>query len=197
MRNIILLLLFFCIHNSGAFLSYCMKAFSSKKDFFSDIYDQAHSPLTKTLVEGYQVAYELKWFDGKKQVREFSEGLKDIVEFLEHSPTQKDQEVLNNLGVSVETLVYKTSEIVEFIKQSSPEESLLFKGTIQAVFSVFSKHLPVLLKQDLHQVDWPIINLILREVANFDPQNPGVSLYKIKRSIKKRYSLREFILCRV
>ena len=101
MRNVILLfLLFFCIHNSDALFNYCMKAFSGKKNIFSSVYDQVSNPLTKTLIESYQVAYELKLFNGRKQVKQFSEGLKDMVEFLERSPTQKEREVLNNLNVN-------------------------------------------------------------------------------------------------
>lgn len=197
MRNVILLFLFFFICNSDAFLSYCMRAFSSKKDFFSSIYDQANNPLTKTLINSYQVAYELRFFDGKRQVKEFSDGLKETVEFLERSPTQKEREVLNSLGVSVDMLIYRTSEIMEFIKQSSPEEALYFREVTQAVFSIFSKYLPVILKRDLHQTDWPKVNLILQEVVNFDSQNPKFSLYKIGRTVERWYSLREWILCRI
>lgn len=198
MRNITLLfLLFFCIHNSDALFNYCMKAFSGKKDFFSSVYDQVSNPLTKNLVESYQVAYELKLFDSRKQVKQFSKGLKDMVEFLERSPTHKEKEVLNNLNISIDMLIYRTSEIMEFIKQSSPEEALYFSKITQAIFSIFSKHLPVVLKQDLHQVDWPRMNLILQTVANFDSQNPRFSLYKVKRAIEGRYSLKEFILCRM
>lgn len=198
MRNVTLLfLLFFCIHNSDAFLSYCMRAFSSEKDFFSSIYDQVNNPLTKTLIDSYQVAYELKLFDGKRQVKEFSEGLKDMVEFLERSPTQKEREVLNNLNISIDMLIYRTSEIMEFVKQSSPEEALYFSKVTQAVFSIFSKYLPVILKQDLHQTEWSKVNLILQEVVNFDSRNPKFSLYKIERTIERWYSLREWILCRM
>ena len=198
MRNVTLLFLLLCIYSSDAVLSYCMGAFSSKKDVFSDIYNSSHSPLTKTLVGSYQAAYTMKWFDSKRQIKEFSDGLKKTVKFLERSSTtQREQETLNNLVVSMEILIHKTSEITEFVKQSSAEEALYFRKITQAVFSVFSKHLPMVLKQDPQQVDWPRINLILQEVANFDPQNPRFSLYKIKRSIEGRYSLKEFILCRV
>ena len=97
----------------------------------------------------------------------------------------------------MDMLIYRTAEIMEFLKQSSPEEALYFSKVTQAIFSIFSKHLPVVLKQDLQQVDWPRINLILQAVANFDSQNPRFSLYKVKRAIEGRYSLREFILCRM
>ncbi len=166
------------------------------REIFFTSYTSIKNPLSQILVEGHQRLESLKWFGRQKHAREFDKGLKEIVELLEHSPAQ--QEWLRRAGISLEKLINKIPEIIEFTEQVSPEEALYYRNITKAVLAVFSKHLPAALKtNDPSQIDWPRIHVILKNIAAFDKQNPRSSLFKIKRAIEGRYSLKEFILCRV
>lgn len=195
-RKVILLALSFFVFNvaysRAEIISFCKIAFSRKKTFLAD--HDFKNPSAKALVEGYQIIKDLKWLK-RKQIREFEKGLKDMVEFLErpHSDTRQLQE----LSVPLEVLISKSFEIIEITTQSPLKDAIYFRQITQAVLVLFSKHFPSALKNHPHQVDWPRINLIVKNIAEFDTQNPRFSLYKIKRAIEGRYSLKEFISCRL
>lgn len=78
----------------------------------------------------------------------------------------------------------------------SEEEKSDFAPILDAVKSALTKHQ----KQFENEHNWKKLDvarhmLILKSIAEFDPQKPKFSLYKIKRSIEGRHSLREYILC--
>ena len=180
---------------SFAAISLCGTVFMNREAFFTS-YTSLTNPLSRILVEGHLRVESLKWFGRQKHTREFDKGLKEIVELLERSPAQQEQ--LRRSGISLEKLISKIPEIIEFTEQLPAEEALYYRNITKAVLAVFSKHLPAALKtNDPSQIDWPRINLILKNIAAFDKQNPRSSLFKIKRAIEGRYSLKEFILCRV
>ena len=196
--------LIMCTYNSGALVgSLCSKVFFNRKAAFIDL--NCKNPLAVLLVEGHKTALveghkaaNRSWiYVSKKQIKEFEKGLREIAEFLERSPTQKEQMILNRLDVSLEASVNKIPEIMDFVQGLHPVEALYFKKIMQAVLAVFSKHIPTILKEDINQIDWLRMNFILKSIVAFDIQKPRFSLYKIKRAIEGRYSLKEFILCRV
>ncbi|MDE0118404.1 MAG: hypothetical protein OXM55_00150 [Bdellovibrionales bacterium] len=180
---------------SFAAISLCGTVFIGREAFFTS-YISLKNPLSQILVEGHQRLENLKWFGRQKHTMEFDKGLKEIVKLLEHSPAQQEQ--LRRAGISLEKLINKIPEIIAFTEQLPLEEAPYYRDITKAVLATFSKHLPAALKKhDSNQIDWPRINLILKNIAAFDKQNPRSSLFKIKRAIEGRYSLREFILCRV
>ncbi len=189
----LLVLLVFNISDSGAgIISFCRTAFSRKDTFLAE--HDFKNPTAKTLVEGYQIIKGLKWFK-RKQIKEFEKGLKEMVEFLEHP--HSDTRQLQGLSIPLEVLARKSHEIIKFTKQSPQADAIYFRQITQAVLALFGKHFPSVLKNHSYQVDWPRINLIVKNIADFDIHNPRFSLYKIKRAIEGRYSLKEFILCRM
>ena len=196
MRTFFLILIFmFNASIAGAgLLSLCKTAFLGKKPFLEG-YD-FQNPTAQVLVEGYRTAKDLKWFK-RKQAKEFEKGLKELVEFLEHSHSHTSADPLKNLSVPLEELTHKVPEIINFTRQqTSPAKALYFRQVTQAVLAFFAKHLPAVLNNS-SQADWQRINLIAKNISDFDTQNPRFSLYKIKRAIEGRYSLKEFILCRL
>ena len=181
-------------HSSANLASFCSRMFTGKEDHF--FHQEFHNPLTKKIIEQYQIARDLKWFGNTKKRKEFEKGMKEMVEFLESPSIQNGQ--LKNLRVSLEDIVGKISEIMEFTKNlPKEEESVYFVKITQAVLAALNKHLPMIIKADANQVDWPRVNLILKQIAAFDMKSPRFSMYKIKRAIEGRYSLKEFILCRM
>ena len=186
----------------------CSQIFSKRKGFFE--LQTFNNPLTTILAEGYLTAKKLKWFNSQKRARELESGLKETAQLLEANFERKETlnttsqdilttqpEQLRNLNIPLEKVINKVPEIIKFVEQSPVEESAYFRKIGQAVLAVFGKHIPSLLKEKPEQVDWARINLIVKNIADFNPQDPRFSLYKIKRAIEGRYSLKEFILCRM
>ena len=184
-------------YDSGAKLSLlCSRGFL-KRETASFSVEEFNNPISKVLIKGHQTAKRSQIFDNKKQIREFEKGLKDMLDFLERVPTQKEQMILKKLEVSLEASVNKIPEIMEFVQGLHPVEALYFKKIARAVLAVFSKHMPTMLREDTSRAGWSRMNFILKSIVAFDVQRPRFSLYKIKRAIERWYSLKEFILCRV
>lgn len=179
----------------------CKNAFMDQ----SFVFDTAEfkNPLSKVLIQGHQQARDLKFLQSlkvlrkKKQNKMFDRGLREMLKFLERSPKNKEAEVLRRLDVSMEDAINNVSKIMEFVESLPEGEALYYRKTAQAVLAVFSKYVPIMLQQPPSALDIPRMSLILKDIANFDPQRPRYSLYKIKRSIEGRYSMREFVLCKV
>ena len=156
-----------------------------------------HGHSATILFQIYEIAKRSNVFDNKKQQKKFEEDLKKVSEFLDRSPTHKEQLTLNKLDYPIENYIKKALEIITFFESLQKSDALIFRKTIQAILAVFTKHIPTVLEEDsIDKIDWPRMNLILKTIADFDNQKPKFSIYKIKRSIEGRYSLREFILCR-
>ena len=180
--------------SSAQVSSFCNRVFFNRK---ASVFAGVESNNLLAQIKGLRMSEESHRFDNRKQIREFEKGLMEMKEFLERSPTHKEQDVLRRLGVSIEQPISKIPEIMEFVQTVDPTKGPYFGQIAQAVLAVFSKHIPTILKEDASQTDWSRMNNILRTIAAFDRQRPQFSLYKIKRAIEGRYSLKEFILCRV
>ena len=179
----------------------CKKAFTDQSFVFNSA--EFKNPLSKVLIKEHQQARDLKFLQSlkvlrkKKQNKIFDKGLREMLKFLERSSTHREAEVLRRLDVSMEDAINNVSKIMEFVESLPEGEALYYRKIAQAVLAVFSKHVPIMLQHPPSALDVPRMSLILKDIANFDPQRPRYSLYKIKRSIEGRYSMREFILCKV
>lgn len=71
-----------------------------------------------------------------------------------------------------------------------------FLHIYEAILSSVVNYPRVLLGQTHERWDWSRFALIYQSIQEFDHESPKFSLYKIKRTIEGRYSLREFISCR-
>ena len=187
------LLLFYAPNVIGRASELCSKAFT-KKSIFTQ-YQFVKNPLSETLVTAFQTAEQLKYFDSKKQAKEFRKGMEQTIQWIENPADP--QKLSQYTTVTLKQLVNKLSQIMKFNEQLSSEEVIYFKQTTQAVLAVFSKHIPIIIKEENpSQTDLPRINLILQSIVDFNLKDPRFSIYKIKRTIEGRYSLREFILCK-
>ena len=187
------LLLFYVPNVLGKASELCSLAFS-KKDIFTS-YQFVKNPLSETIATAFQTAERLKYFDSKKQAKEFKKGMEQTIQWIEN-PVDP-QKLSQYTTVTLKQLVNKLSQIMQFSEQLSSEEVIYFKQTTQAVLAVFSKHIPTMIREENpSQTDLPRINLILQSIVNFNLKEPRFSIYKIKRTIEGRYSLREFILCK-
>ncbi len=194
--SIMCFLVIYTYSSSAGVGSLCSRMFFNKKaSAFAGL--ECNDPRGKVLLEAHRTAERLQMFIGNKEVREFEKGLRRMAEFLERPPTGKEQEILNHFNTSIEASVNKIPEMMEFVQNVHPTKAPYFGRITEAVLAMFSKHIPTMLKEDANQIDLPRINLILKSIAAFDANRPEFSLYKIKRAIEGRYSLREFILCRV
>ena len=112
----------------------------------------------------------------------------------------KKQSHLKAMELHLNSALAKLPEIINFMKetpQNSSKDMNKYTNLIfQSVLVTFSKHVPAYLDTQFSDKDWGRINLILRLISQFDPSKGHFSLYKIKRAIEGRYSIREYILCK-
>ena len=94
----------------------------------------------------------------------------------------------------------KLPEIINFMNSQQgkmKDREYYNKIVFEAVLVTFIKHVPEFLNVRTRNKDWARINKILSTIAQFDVQSSNVSFYKIKKVIEERYSLKEYIMCRV
>lgn len=172
-------------------LSFCRKAFSGSRDFPESLFpENFRDPLTQTILREHFTAQDLRWFD-KLKTNDFLKGLFKLTEF------SKDHHALSKeTRIFLERAAEKIPEIMEFVKEAPEEEAPHLQQITLTVLATFSKHLPEALTMG-SEADWGQISLTLKNIAEFDKDKPRWSLYKIKRSIKKRYDLEEYLKCRM
>ena len=175
----------------------CWGIFGKEEASFTESLSESFKdPLAKIIFQGHKTALDLRWLP-PKELPEFEKGLKAISSFLDENPDYQTTTVLKKLEVPLEKATKKIPDIIEFSKNTTKDKAPYFQMIAQAALALFSKHIPTALKEDPYLTDWPRINLILKSVAEFDTEKPEFSLYKIKRTIERRYSLKEFIFCRM
>ncbi|NJL25465.1 MAG: hypothetical protein HC902_10020 [Calothrix sp. SM1_5_4] len=78
-----------------------------------------------------------------------------------------------------------------------PEDLPYFKKIHTAAIAAVTKHHREFTEEEhLNELDIARHMAILRSIADFNPSTPRFSLYKIKRAIEGRHSLREYIECK-
>lgn len=75
-------------------------------------------------------------------------------------------------------------------------EKVAFQPAYDAVRAALTGHALSWSKLSSRDLDFPRIQLILREISQFDTAKPKYSIYRLKRAIEMRYSLREYVECR-
>ena len=89
------------------------------------------------------------------------------------------------------------SEIDAALADLKPEDQALGKKIRAAIEAALGKHHEIYAHaRSVKNKDIGRHMTILRSIAAFDPNLPQFSLYRIKRSIEGRYSLREYIECK-
>ena len=92
----------------------------------------------------------------------------------------------------------KIPEIQDFVKELDPKsmDYEMNQSIFSAILLTFSKHLPEYLKGDSSNKDFGKINKMLDLISSFDVKNGEFFLYKIKRTIEEKNSLRDWLLCK-
>jgi hypothetical protein len=84
------------------------------------------------------------------------------------------------------------------LKTMTTTERSYFQPIEAAARAALTKHQLVFVKErDLRHLDLPRHLAILRAIAAFHPSEARFSLYKIKRAVEGRYSVREYVDCRL
>lgn len=196
MKKILSLLLLFSAFSAGtqtlvSSLPLCREMFQGTESFPEALLPENFtSPLTQTVLREHYTANHLRWFD-KMEMGDFTRGLFHLTEFSEN-PSALTEETRTFL----ENAAGKIPEIMESVKEASPEEAPHFQEIALSVLATFSKHIPEALKEG-PGADWGRMSHILKTIADFDGEKPRWSLHKIKRAIKGRYALGEYIKCRI
>ena len=196
----LLFVLIFPLQGTGKKTSSCPQAFVSRRSPLKKYLERDLNNLFSQIVlESYRKTEKSLWIGRKKHHKVLEQALSDFIELLERTPTKREQRGLTALSAEFfEEGLKKIHEIVDFTNEVSEGKALYFQKIVQSVFATFGKHIPKALNEEGHhsEMDWARINFILKSIAKFDKNRPEFSLYKIKRAIEGRYSLREYILCR-
>ena len=197
---VLLLVLIFPLQGMSKKSTSCPQAFVSRKSPLKRYLERDLKNLFSQVVfESYREAEKANWIGRKKHHKVLEQALSDFIEFLERAPTKREQRGLTALSAEFfEEGLRKMPGMVEFANTVSKDKAPYVQKIVQSVFTTFGKHIPKALTEGkiYEEIDWPRINLILQSIAEFDRNKPEFSLYKIKRAIEGRYSLREYILCR-
>ncbi|MCY4321639.1 MAG: hypothetical protein OXC37_04480 [Bdellovibrionaceae bacterium] len=95
----------------------------------------------------------------------------------------------------------KTSQIIYFMQSKQNElnekyEYLDTKTILNLILSTLSQHLYTYLTHPQSKnLDWSRLRIILESISQFNSEQPAFSLYKIYRSVREKYSLKEYINC--
>lgn len=89
-------------------------------------------------------------------------------------------------------------KIREFIlAQDEPAKQRYFKKIYAAIWSLMTHHLDIFIKgSQVQSLDLGRYEQILTALSVYDSSNVAFSLYKVKRAIEGRFSLKEFTLCK-
>ena len=177
----------------------CQDVFASSKSPLKPyLTENPVHPEAAALLNGYKIAQKKHWTGRKKELRDQEAGMSDFIRFLENGPSPRESAAPVSKEFLSESL-RKIPSIAAFAgNQAEGAEGIVFQQTVQAVFAVYSKHLPAAFKaKDWTKVNWAGLNAVLQSIAEFDIETaPAFSLYKIRRAVKRQWALREFILCR-
>jgi len=133
-----------------------------------------------------------------KEAQNYVSQLENLIELI-NSPTLKNQQ---NLKLIKEELLLATKafpKIVSFVKSEKIldypdlDKNLILK----LVLSTFSKHIKAYLTHpQVQQLDWARLNVILQSISEFGEKANAFSFYKIKRAVRQKYDLKEYINCK-
>ena len=196
MKFFLLLLLLFSVVPAGTqtlvfSLPLCREMFFGTKNFPEALLPENFiNPLTQTVLREHHTANHLRWFD-KVKMGDFTRSLFHLTEFTENPSALTEES-----KIFLESAVAKIPEIMEFVKNASAEEAPHAQQIALSVLATFSKHIPEALAEG-PEADWGRISLIVKHISAFDRTKPKWSLHIIKRAIRGRYDLEEYIKCRV
>ena len=151
---------------------------------FTQVYQQL------SLLEGAEFSYE--------ETQQFALKLEKLIQHLEKNSHQAKTR-LKLLDSYLTPALENTTHIVSFIKSDSvlKYESLDTKTILQLIFATFSQHLHAYLTHPkTEDLDWPRLRAILESISSFKKTQPAFSLYKIYRSVREKYSMKEYVNCK-
>lgn len=123
------------------------------------------------------------------------EGLIDLMN--SSSPDMNSRLELMNSHLSSALKAFP--EILSFIQsgKASSYPSLDTNTILKLVLSTLGQHTRTYLAHHhANELDWSRLSLILKSIADFKTKPNAFSLYKIKRAVEQKYSVREYISCK-
>ena len=179
----------------------CYKIFKVKNITYS--LNNSHSlknPYSQLIFE--KVYKQLDSIEGnrlsKTETQKYVLQLESLVKYLETNSAQKDKR-LNLLDPYLSPALKKLPDMISFIKSESAlkYESLDTQTILHLTLSTFSRHLHTYLSHPkVDNLDWPRLRKILESISSFNTEKPAFSLYKVYRSVREKYSIKEYINCK-
>lgn len=162
--------------------------------------DSAQSIFTKK--DNFLIHYS-GWFSSLKKIvlNNNQDKVKEnlFLKFQEIYKKRGQVKNFKNIEKVFEKSYTKIPEIYEFIQKPnviSKEQEYNNRIIFEAILVTYLKHIPTFLDSHISNKDWARINHILYTIGEFNSKKGNFSLYRIKKSIEGRYSLKEYILCK-
>ncbi len=149
------------------------------------------------------VLHQLEFLEGKalskKEIANYKKGFESSINQIESFFRGSSTAQWDFIGAHWLSAVEAFPKIVSFINsnKSSEYESLDTKTIIKIILATFSQHtVTYLTHPEAEKLDWPRFLLILKSISYFKDNSNGFSLYKIKRAVRGKYSVNEYIHCK-
>jgi hypothetical protein len=81
--------------------------------------------------------------------------------------------------------------------ETADKKSRYFKQAYEAIWATLSVHSHEIMDARSKTVDYRRYFQILRTISEFDAGRPKFSFYKVRRAIEGRFSLAEFVRCKI
>ena len=183
-------------------LAKCQKIFRSLSatDHLSNKAQWAYPQSQLLFNSVYQQMSFLKGLDfSPAEINFFQKRLEETIHYIENSKEESLKNRLDFMEPHFSSAVEAFPLILSFINQGGTAQykALGEKSLIQLLLSALSRHtLAYLRHPQAEKLDWPRINLILNHISEFKEKPNVWTLYKIKRAVLQKYSLKEYINCK-
>ena len=201
LKLLLFIALFFSPLANTSLSDKCLGLFKTKNTVYSL---NKNTTLTNSYSQKlYKYVYQqLPTLEGEalshKETQQYILQLEQLIQLLEKNLNQSNKR-LQLLDSYLTPALKKLPNIISFIKSESAlkHESLDTQTVLRLTLSTFSKHLHTYLTHSkTKSLDWSRLRVILESIASFNKQQPAFSLYKIYRSVREKYSIKEYINCK-
>jgi|GEM_PF-4565658 hypothetical protein len=165
-------------------------AFSPAQEECSDFLQASPQALREIFEQQKQVF-------SPKQQKTWQEALDHLIEDLEQvngKSSKKDQILKNEILASLEKLPLM---LEAWKRLQTADKGGYFKEAYAGVWATLTAHSHEMLEAQGKDKDYPRLFAILKEINQFDPQKEKFSFYKIRRAIQGRFSMKEYVNCRL
>lgn len=133
-----------------------------------------------------------------RNLKSIEKKLEKLSKQLENAPSSEKKSHLLALISKWDSSLSRLPDMLKAYENIDEEQKPYFLNILRAAISTVTSHMVQLLQESsLQKTDFAQFHHILDEMSRFNLEKPRVSFYRIKKKIEARFSLREYINCRI